>query len=40
VIASGATAKAAWEALGRHSNFEAWAIAWRSLPGPGVVDRQ
>lgn len=40
VIASGATAKAAWSALGKPSRFEAWAIAWRGLPEQGVLDRQ
>lgn len=40
VIASGATAKAAWSALGKPTRFEAWAIAWRGLPGQGVLDRQ
>jgi predicted amidophosphoribosyltransferase len=40
VIASGGTAQAAWSALGKPSAFEAWAIAWRSLPGQGVIDRQ
>ena len=40
VIASGATARAVWSALGKPSAFEAWAIAWRSLPRQGVVDRQ
>jgi predicted amidophosphoribosyltransferase len=40
VIASGATAKAAWSALGKPTAFEAWAIAWRSLPGQGVIDKQ
>lgn len=40
VIASGATAKAAWIALGKPPAFEAWAIAWRGLPGLGWLDRQ
>lgn len=40
VIATGATAKAAWTALGKPAAFEAWAIAWRGLPQRGGVDRQ
>lgn len=40
VIATGATAQAAWSALGKPAAFEAWAIAWRGLPEGGVVDKQ
>jgi hypothetical protein len=40
IIASGSTSRAAWSALGKPAAFEAWAIAWRGLPGPGGIDKQ